>query len=163
MPSFDIVCELNLHEVNNAVDQANREVNTRFDFKDAKAKFSCQDNCVTLIAQADFHLKQMLDILNTKFAKRGVDIRHMQVDPPQISLHQAEQKVTLQQGIADDIAKKIVKLVKEQKLKVQTAIQGDKLRVTGKNRDDLQQVIKFLKDQPASIINLPLQFNNFRD
>lgn len=161
MPSFDVVCELDMHEVTNAVDQANREVGTRFDFKGSDAKFTCQENTITLVAQNEFQLNQMIDILNKKLAKRNVDLRHMEIVEPEIALHKAEQKVTLHQGIPEDKAKKMIKLIKEQKFKVQAGIHGDKIRVTGKSRDDLQSVIHYLRTQTS--VELPLQFNNFRD
>lgn len=161
MPSFDVVCELDIHEVTNAIDQANREVGTRFDFKGSGAKLMFQDNTIILSAQNDFQLNQMLDILYKKMAKRNVDVRHMETSEPEIALHKAEQKVLLHQGVPEDKAKKMIKLLKDQKFKVQAGIHGEKVRVTGKSRDDLQSVIKFLREQ--SVLNLPLQFNNFRD
>ncbi len=160
MPSFDIVSELNHHEVANAVDQANREVNTRFDFKGSNANYTHEGNSIKLVAEADFQLKQMLDILQNKFAKRQLDVGHLQPEDPVIQHKSAIQEIKLVEGIEKEVAKKIIKLVKNQKLKVQTAIQGDKVRVTGKKRDDLQSVIALLKDQD---LGLPLQFDNFRD
>ena len=160
MPSFDVVCELDKHEVANAVDQANREVGTRFDFKGANANYRYEEKKITLRAEADFQLHQMVDILRQKLTKRQIDIRHMKIADPVIQHKSAEQVVTLQEGIDQDVAKKIIKLIKEQKLKVQTAIQGDQVRITGKKRDDLQEVIAFLQKED---IGLPLQFNNFRD
>jgi len=160
MPSFDIVSEFDSHEVSNAVDQANREVSTRFDFKGSDAKFELQDEKIILIAESAFQLQQMLPILYSKMTKRGVDIGCLETGNPQTSGRMAQQELTLKQGLEKDIAKKIVKLIKDKKLKVQAAIQGDKVRVTGKKRDDLQQVMKMLKDED---IGQPLQFNNFRD
>jgi cyclic-di-GMP-binding protein len=160
MPSFDVVSELDGHEVANAVDQANREVDTRFDFKGSGAKFELADFVVSLEAQAEFQLKQMVDILTQKLAKRGIDVTCMKIEDPEIALNKARQKVILRHGIDTDNARKLVKLVKESKLKVQSQIQGDQVRVTGKKRDDLQDAIALLR---KSELGLPLQFTNFRD
>lgn len=160
MPSFDVVSELDGHEVANAVDQANREVTTRFDFKGTGAKFEVSDFVVSLEAPADFQLKQMVDILTQKLAKRGIDVACMKVEEPEIALNKARQKVLLRHGIDSDHARKIVKLLKEFKLKVQSQIQGEQVRVTGKKRDDLQDAIALLKQAE---LELPLQFTNFRD
>ncbi|HRP86803.1 MAG TPA: YajQ family cyclic di-GMP-binding protein [Gammaproteobacteria bacterium] len=160
MPSFDVVSELDGHEVANAVDQANREVDTRFDFKGTGAKFEVADFVVTLEAQADFQLKQMMDILTQKLARRGIDVGCMKAEDPEIALNKARQKVVLRHGIESELARKIVKLVKDAKLKVQSQIQGDQVRVTGKKRDDLQEVIALLR---TAELGLPLQFTNFRD
>lgn len=160
MPSFDIVSEFDMHEASNAVDQANREVTTRFDFKGSDARFEQKDAVVTLHAQVEFQLQQMLDILQTKLTKRGVDISCLDVADAQVSGKNAQQKVTLKQGLETELAKKIIKFIKDKKLKVQAAIQGDKVRVTGKKRDDLQEVIQALR---AENWEMPLQYNNFRD
>jgi cyclic-di-GMP-binding protein len=160
MPSFDVVSELDGHEVANAVDQANREVTTRFDFKGTGAKFELADFVVNLEAQADFQLKQMLDILTQKLARRGVDVACMKADDPEIALNKARQRVVLRHGIDSDNARRIVKLVKDAKLKVQSQVQGEQVRVTGKKRDDLQEVIAMLRQTD---LGLPLQFTNFRD
>ena len=128
MPSFDIVSEIDFHEVTNAVDQANREVGTRFDFKGSDALFSLEKESITLTAQSDFQLEQMIDILKKKMAKRNIDLKHLEIEEPIIQHKKAEQKVTLQQGLNAELAKKIVKLIKEQKTKVQPSIQGDKVR-----------------------------------
>jgi uncharacterized protein YajQ (UPF0234 family) len=160
MPSFDIVSEVNRHEVANAVDQANREVGTRFDFKGSGARYELNDTVVTLHAETEFQLQQMLDILQPRLAKRGVDLLCLKIDPPQVSGKQARQVVTLRQGIDAPLAKTIVKLVKDSKLKVQASIQGDQVRVTGKKRDDLQETIALLR---RTELELPLQFINFRD
>ncbi len=160
MPSFDIVSELDSHEVANAVDQANREVGTRFDFKGTDAKFTLEGDTITMQAEADFQLNQMLDILKAKLVKRQIDLGHLKVGDAVVQHKKAEQPVTLQQGIATDDAKKIIKSIKGQKIKVQAAIQGDQIRVTGKKRDDLQAVIAFLRAEETGV---PLQFNNFRD
>jgi len=160
MPSFDVVSELDMHEVANAIDQANREVTTRFDFKGIDAKFEQKDNIVSIIAEADFHIKQMSEIFILKLTKRGIDIQCLEYGDIKISGKEAKQEVTLKQGIDTDLGKKITKLIKDKKLKVQASIQGDKVRVTGKNRDDLQECIATLRE---SKLELPLQFNNFRD
>ncbi len=160
MPSFDIVSEVNNQEVTNAVDQSNREVGTRFDFKGSNAKFELEGNQVTMRAPNDFQLKQMLDILRERLARRNVDVRCLQVDSPQVNVSEAWQIVTVRQGIEAELARKIVKISKGGKLKVQAAIQGDKVRVTGKKRDELQQVIGMLKE---SDIDMPLQYTNYRD
>jgi len=160
MPSFDIVSELNLHEVANAVDQANREVGTRFDFKGTDANFELAESVITLHAKADFQLKQMMDMLMLKLGKRGIDVLCMKIDDPVIAGQTAKQVVTLRQGIETELGKKIQKLIKESKLKVQAAIQDKKLRVTGKSRDDLQAVIALMRNGK---LDMPLQFTNFRD
>lgn len=160
MPSFDIVSKINSHEIQNAVDQANKEVTTRFDFKDSNARFDLKDNKITLIGPTDFHLKQMKDILTTKLTKREVDIRSFKFLEISTSLKEAKQEVDIKQGLDADTAKNIVKMIKNSKEKVQAAIQGDQIRVTGKKRDDLQAVIAFLREQK---MELPLQFENFRD
>ena len=161
MPSFDIVSEVDMHEVNNALDQSNREVGTRFDFKGVDASFELNNGSeITVSAEADFQIQQMLEMQRSKMVKRGIDIKSLKEGEVQMVGKKASMIVTVQQGIESDIARKIVKAVKEAKLKVQTAIQGEKLRVTGKKRDDLQQVIAFLKDGSFGV---PLQFDNFRD
>ena len=160
MPSFDVVSDFDAHEARNAVDQANREVNTRFDFKGTGSKYELDAELVTLTTQSDFQLKQMMDILHQKLSKRGVDIGCLDEQEPEFSGNEARQKVVLRRGIDIDRARKLVKQIKASKLKVQAAIQGDKLRVTGKKRDDLQTVIGMLKETD---IGLPLQYENFRD
>ncbi len=160
MPSFDVVSEVDLHEVGNAVDQANREIRTRFDFKGVDASYERNEAEIRMTADADFQLAQMLDILQNKLTRRSIDIKVLEIKDPEPSGKQMHQSMLVRQGIDSDLARKIVKLVKDQKMKVQTAIQGEKVRVTGKKRDDLQAVIAFLKD---SDIDLPLQYNNFRD
>ncbi len=160
MPTFDIVSEVDMHEMSNAVDQASREIGTRFDFKGVPASFELNDNVVVLTAEVDFQIQQMMDILKGKMVKRGIDISSLKSSDIETVGQKAIMKVTVQQGIESEIARKIVKKVKEQKMKVQVAIQGEKLRVTGKKRDDLQGVIAILKDENYG---LPLQYNNFRD
>ena len=160
MPSFDIVSELNAHEVSNAVDQANREVGTRFDFKGSNAKYELKDLVVTLTAQAEFQLKQMLDILMLKLSKRGIDVACAKVEDPVVLGQTARQVVTLREGIDSELGKKLQRLIKDSKLKVQAAIQDQQVRVTGKSRDDLQEVIRLARNAK---LELPLQFKNFRD
>lgn len=160
MPSFDVVSEIDMHELTNAVDQASREISQRFDFKGVDATFDLKDNIVMLHAQHEFQLQQMLDMLRNKMAKRKIDAQALKADPVEQIGQRAQQKVTIQQGIEIEAARKIVKHVKELKIKVQASIQGDKLRVTGSKRDDLQAVIANLRQQS---FGLPLQYNNFRD
>jgi len=160
MPSFDVVSDFDAHEASNGVDQANREVTTRFDFKGTGSKFELEDAVISLTTQSDFQLKQMMDILQQKLAKRGIDLGCLEEQEPEFSGSEARQKVIMRRGIDTDRARKLVKQIKAAKLKVQTAIQGDKLRVSGKKRDDLQEVIALLK---SGDIGLPLQYENFRD
>ncbi len=160
MPSFDIVSEVDLQEVRNATDQANRVIETRFDFKGVDASFEHQESEITLKAEQEFQLQQMLDILREKLAKRGVDVKAMDIKDSQTNLNACRQQIIIQQGIESDVAKKMVKDIKSAKLKVQAQIQGDQVRVTGKKRDDLQKVIAMLKEKDQ---DLPLQFKNFRD
>lgn len=160
MPTFDVVSEFDGHEAANAVDQANREVGTRFDFKGTDSKFELEGDVITMKSQSDFQLTQMLDILRQKISKRGIDLGCMQVEKPDISLNDARQKIILRKGIDADLARKLVKVLKGSKLKVQASVQGDKLRVSGKKRDDLQDAIRLLKDTDTE---LPLQYENFRD
>lgn len=160
MPSFDVVSEVDMHELTNAVDQSNREVGTRFDFKGSDSSFSLSESTVSLESGSEFQLQQMMDILQKKMVKRGIDIGCLEVKDPVMSGRRAQQQVIVRQGIDKDLARKIVKLVKDARLKVQAAIQGEQVRVTGKNRDDLQHIIAMLRD---SKLDLPLQFNNFRD
>ena len=160
MPSFDVVSDFDAHEARNGVDQANREVTTRFDFKGTGSTFELDENVIALTTQSDFQLKQMLDILHQKLSKRGIDIGCLDEQEPEFSGNEARQKIIMRRGIDTDRARKLVKQIKAKKLKVQAAIQGDKLRVSGKKRDDLQSVIAMLKE---SDIGLPLQYENFRD
>jgi len=160
MPSFDVVSEVNHHELSNAVDQANREVTTRFDFKGTGSNFELAGNLITMNTQSEFQLQQMYDILCSKLVKRGVDIACLELGNPNIQLKTATQEVTVREGIDTAEAKKMIKLIKDRKMKVQAAIQGDQLRVTGKKRDDLQEVIALLKEGSFA---MPLQFKNFRD
>ena len=160
MPSFDVVSEVDLHELSNAVDQCNREVSTRFDFKGSDATVEQNEGELTLHAQNEFQLQQMMDILQAKMVKRGVDIGSLDIAEPETANMRARQKVTVRQGVDKELAKKIIKVIKDSKLKVQTAIQGEQIRVTGKKRDDLQDVIALLREQK---LGLPLQYTNFRD
>ena len=160
MPSFDVVSDFDAHEAANAVDQANREVNTRFDFKGTGSKFELDDQVIALTSQSEFQLQQMMDILRQKLAKRAVDLGCLDEQEPEITGSAARQNVILRRGIDSDLARRLVKTVKNSKIKVQAAIQGDKLRISGKKRDDLQATIRLLKDTD---VDLPLQYENFRD
>jgi uncharacterized protein YajQ (UPF0234 family) len=161
MPSFDIVSEIDSHEVTNAIDQANKEVSTRFDFKGSNANFELQDDeNIVMKAESTFQLQQMLPILYAKMGKRGIDISSLESGKIQDTGKTAQQSIALKQGLSSDFAKKVVKLIKDKKLKVQAAINGDKVRVTGKKRDDLQEVIQMLRTEE---LEQPLQYNNFRD
>jgi uncharacterized protein YajQ (UPF0234 family) len=160
MPSFDVVSEIDTHELTNAVDQAIRELSQRFDFKDTDASFELEDTTVTMTAPADFQLKQMLDILKLRIAKRGIDVACLEVKDPEINLARAKQLVVLRHGIDADTGRKVSRLIKDSKLKVQAQIQGEKVRVTGKKRDDLQEAMAVLR---KAALEVPLQFNNFRD
>jgi hypothetical protein len=160
MPSFDVVSDFDAHEASNAIDQSNREVTTRFDFKGTGSKYELDGQVISLTSQSDFQLKQMLDILRQKLAKRGIDIACLDEKEPEFSGSEARQQVILRKGIDSDLARKLVKMVKGSKLKVQAAIQGDQLRISGKKRDDLQAVITLLKNAD---VELPLLYENFRD
>ena len=160
MPSFDVVSEVDFHEVTNAVDQANRELTTRFDFRGVEATFERADDTITMTADADIQLQQMLDILQNKLHRRGIDIACLDIADVVKLGKQVKQKVIIRQGLDKDTSRKIVKLIKEKKLKVQSAVQGEKVRVTGKKREDLQQGSAILK---AADFDMPLQYDNFRD
>ncbi len=160
MPSFDVVSEVDSHEVTNAVDQANRELSQRFDFKDTGAVFELNDMTVSVKAQVEFQLKQMLEILKLRLAKRGIDVMCLEIKDPVVNLAAAVQEVILRQGVDADTARQIVRLVKDSKLKVQASTQGEKVRITGKQRDELQSAMALLR---KAKIERPLQFNNFRD
>ena len=160
MPTFDVVSEVDQHELTNAVDQANRELDKRFDFKGSNASFSLEGAVITQRAPSEFQLQQMLDILRGRLTARQVDIRCLDIADPESNVAEARQKITVKQGIEQADAKKIVALIKESKLKVQAQINGDKLRVTGKKRDDLQECMAMLR---KAELELPLQFDNFRD
>ena len=160
MPSFDVVSEVDHHELSNAVDQANREVGTRFDFKGSDSRLELAGQLITLKSQSAFQLQQMYDILCNKLVKRGVDIVCLEVAEPVVQVKTATQVVTVREGIAAETARKIVRLLKDSKLKVQAQIQGEQVRVTGKKRDDLQSAIALLRQET---FDLPLRFTNFRD
>ncbi|MBS0500697.1 MAG: YajQ family cyclic di-GMP-binding protein [Burkholderiaceae bacterium] len=161
MPSFDTVCDPDMVEVRNAVDNAAKEIGTRFDFKGTSAAIELKDKEITLLGDADFQLQQVEDILRNKLTKRGVDVRFLDKGTVQkVGGDKVKQVVKVRSGIASEDSKKIQKLVKESKLKVQAAIQGEAVRVTGAKRDDLQAVMALLKKE---MTDLPLSFDNFRD
>jgi uncharacterized protein YajQ (UPF0234 family) len=160
MPSFDVISEVDLQEVRNAVDQASRELRTRFDFKGVDASFEYADEGILLAAMEEFQLGQMLDILKDKLNRRGVDVRALDPGTIEASGKQKRQAFAFKQGIDRDTAKRLVKILKDSRLKVQSQIQGEQVRVTGKKRDDLQQAIAALKDAGLEV---PLDFTNFRD
>jgi uncharacterized protein YajQ (UPF0234 family) len=160
MPSFDIISEVDMHEVANAIDQTNRELDTRFDFKGSGASVERTDTVLSLQASNEFQIRQMLDILHKKMAKRGIDIDALSEGDVETSGSKAKLEITIRQGIDQDSARNIIKLIKESKTKVQSSIQGDKVRVSGKKRDDLQEVIRLLREANTG---LPLQYINFRD
>ena len=160
MPSFDVVSEVDKHELTNAVDQANRELGNRFDFKGVDARFVLDGSVITVSAPSEFQLKQMNEILRARLIARGIDVRCLDEAEPEANLATARQKITVKQGIEQPVAKKIVAAIKAAKLKVEAQINGEKLRVTGKKRDDLQLAIALLR---KSEFEVPLQFDNFRD
>ena len=160
MPSFDVVSEIDTHELTNAVDQASRELSQRFDFKGTNAAFELEETTVTMSAEAEFQLKQMLEILKLRISKRGIDVACLEIKDPEVNLAKAKQAVIVRQGIDADTGRKVSRLIKDSKLKVQAQIQGDKVRIIGKKKDDLQEAIAFLR---KADVDMPLQFNNFRD
>jgi len=160
MPSFDIVSEVDKHELVNAVDQANRELRTRFDFRNVDASFSLDEAVIAMSAPSEFQLQQMLDILRGRLVARSIDLRCLEIADAEVNLASARQKVTVKQGIEQKLAKKIVATLKDAKLKVDAQINGDKLRVNGKKRDDLQAAMALLR---TSELEQPLQFDNFRE
>ena len=162
MPSFDVQSEIDLHELTNAVDQANRELQQRFDFKDSGAVYGlkAKEFTVQMKAEVEFQLKQMLEILKPRLAKRGIDVGCLEVKDPQTNLAEARQDVLLRHGIDADCGRKIVRLLKDSKIKVQAGVHGDKVRVTGKQRDDLQSAIALLRKET---FDRPISFGNFRD
>lgn len=160
MPSFDVVSEVDFHEVTNAVDQANREIKTRFDFRGVDARFERKEDVVRITAEADIQLDQMIDILRAKLVKRSIDPRVMDIGDQEHVGKLLHKNIKIQEGIESLLAKKVVKMIKDKKMKVQAAIQGEKVRITGKKRDDLQRVMSMLKEEE---IDTPLQYNNFRD
>jgi uncharacterized protein YajQ (UPF0234 family) len=160
MPSFDVVSEVNIHELTNAVDNANRAISQRFDFKGTDTRVEQSKEEVILISESDFQVAQVMDIMHKEMIRRNVDIKSLEASDLKPNGKLVEQKLLVRQGIDKETAKEIVKLIKSSKFKVQTAIQGDQVRVTGKKRDELQAVMTILKKQDISV---PLQFNNFRD
>ena len=160
MPSFDIKSELDHHEVTNAVDQANRVLQNRFDFKGTGAEFTISDKEINLSAKEEFQIHQMLPVLNESLAKRGVDLKSLKPGDVEVSGSSSQQVITLQEGIDKELAKKITTMIKQSKSKVQASIQGDSVRINGKKRDELQEIIQVIKDQNY---DMPLQFVNFRD
>ena len=161
MPSFDIVSEVNDVEIRNALEQANREISTRFDFKGSDARIEHKEKLLTLYADDEFKLKQVTDVLLAKVAKRSIDVRSLDFgNPEKMSGDKVKQVVTIKVGVEQELAKKIVKMLKDSKLKVQGSIQGDAVRVSGAKKDLLQEAIALIR---KSITDFPLQFNNFRD
>ncbi|SAK68507.1 YajQ family cyclic di-GMP-binding protein [Caballeronia ptereochthonis] len=161
MPSFDVVSEANMIEVKNAIEQSNKEISTRFDFKGSDSRVEQKERELTLYADDDFKLGQVKDVLLNKMAKRGVDVRFLDYGKQEkIGGDKLKQVVTVKKGVSGDLAKKIVKIVKDSKIKVQASIQGDTVRVQGAKRDDLQGAIALLKKE---VTDTPLDFNNFRD
>lgn len=160
MPSFDIVSEVDKHELTNAVDQANRELEKRFDFKGSNASFELDDVTIVQAASSEFQLRQMSEILRARLVARGIDVRCLDEADPETNVSGARQRISIKQGIEREQAKKIIGVLKEAKLKVESQINGDKLRVTGKKRDDLQAAMGLLR---KSELEIPLQFENFRD
>jgi uncharacterized protein YajQ (UPF0234 family) len=157
---LDIKSEIDSHELLNAIDQANRVINNRFDFKGKDAKFILDNEEITLSSQEEFQINQMMPILKESLVKRNIDVKSLDPQKIEVSNFNASQKVLLRQGINRELAKKITALVKKSKLKIQAQIQGEEIRVSGKKRDDLQQIMKIIKDGK---FNIPLQFVNFRD
>lgn len=160
MPSFDVVSEVDQHELQNAIDQANREISNRFDFKGSNASFELEKNEITVKAPSKFQVEQMCEVLKNKLVKRSLDVRALKYADIEESLSEARMPITVQTGIDKDAAKKIQKQIKDSKIKVQSSIQGEQIRVTGKKRDDLQQIMAMLKE---SELQIALQFTNFRD
>jgi uncharacterized protein YajQ (UPF0234 family) len=161
MPSFDVVSEANVVEVKNAVDQANKEISTRFDFKGSDARIEQKDRELTAFADSEFQLNQVRDVLTAKLVKRNVDVRFLDIGKiEKIGGDKVKQVIKIKNGIESDAAKKIVRIIKDSKMKVQASIQGDAVRVTGAKRDDLQASMALLRKEVA---DLPLEFNNFRD
>ncbi len=160
MPSFDTVSEVDHHELSNAIDQANREIGTRYDFKGSGARIEQTDNQLSLNAESEFQIKQMTPILQEKMSKRGIDVSCLEFSDIVEMNKRASQQVLVREGLDQDLARKIVRLIKDSKIKVQAANQGDQVRVSGKKRDDLQQTMQLLRE---ANLGIPLQFNNFRD
>ena len=161
MPSFDVVSEVDQHELTNAIDQMNREIGNRYDFKGSDAKIILSNDAMNIEAESEFQISQIEDIIYQKLAKRGIDTRCLEKGKIEERGKRAYQTISVRQGIDKELAKKMVKMVKDMKIKVQAAVQGDQVRVTGKKRDDLQAVMAMFRE--AENIDMPLQFNNFRD
>ena len=161
MPTFDIVSEIDSHELTNAVDQANREIGNRFDFRGTDAKVEQSDKVLTMHADSDFQLDQVQDILRLKLVKRKIEVNCLEVKDSEGNGKMRKQDIIVREGIDSDLSRKIVKMIKSSKAKVQAAVQGESVRVTGKKRDDLQGVMALLRDNDD--VDMPLQFNNFRD
>ena len=160
MPSFDIESKVDLHELTNAIDQSNRVIANRYDFKEANASFEFVNEVVKLNANEAFQIDQMIPILKENLAKRGIDLKALKLGEKNISNSIASLDAEINQGINQDIAREIVKIIKSSKIKVQSSIQGDSLRINGKKRDELQEIITLLKSKE---IEIPIQFKNFRD
>ncbi len=160
MPSFDVVSEIDQHELTNAIDQANREINNRFDFKGTNSKIDMDNNNLTIISASEFQIKQINDILENKLTKRKIDIRCLSYGEITENNNEAKQIINIRQGIDKDLARHIAKLIKNSKMKIQAAIQGEQVRISGKKRDDLQEAITLLKNEK---VDVPLQYVNFRD
>jgi cyclic-di-GMP-binding protein len=161
MPSFDIVCEANAVEVKNAIEQANKEISNRFDFKGSDARVEQKEMELTAYADSDFKLSQVRDVLMAKFAKRGVDARFVKPeDPEKMGGDKVKQKLTVKKGVDQEMAKRIVKLLKDSKMKVTASIQGDVVRVSGAKKDNLQEAIQLIR---AQVSDVPLSYQNFRD
>ncbi len=160
MPSFDVVSEIDQHELTNAIDQANREISNRFDFKGTDSKIEHTQDSLTIRSSSEFQVKQIHDILENKLSKRGIDIRCLDYKDIIENHNQATQSIDIRQGIDKELARKLVKSIKDSKMKIQASIQGEQVRISGKKRDDLQQAISLIKEAKY---DLPLQFNNFRD
>ncbi|MFD2164701.1 YajQ family cyclic di-GMP-binding protein [Thalassotalea euphylliae] len=160
MPSFDIVSEINLEEVRNATENSTRELSTRFDFRGVEASYEWKSPAVVVQSESDYQVKQLVDILRNQLVKRKLDPRSMNISSPEFSGKTCTQKVTFQEGIEKDVAKKVVKVIKDSKIKVQAAIQGEQVRVTGKKRDDLQAVMQLVREAE---LDQPFQFKNFKD
>ncbi|GAP74085.1 MULTISPECIES: YajQ family cyclic di-GMP-binding protein [Pseudoalteromonas] len=160
MPSFDIVSEIEMSEAKNAVENAKRELETRYDFRGVDAKIELKDELIELTAEAEQQVMQLFDMFASKASKRGLDVNSFEIQKADLHGKYVTRQVTMKQGIAKDIAKKLVKLIKDSKIKVQAAIQGEEVRVTGKKRDDLQQVMQLVREAE---LGQPFQFKNFRD
>ncbi|MET0356764.1 MAG: YajQ family cyclic di-GMP-binding protein [Cellvibrio sp.] len=160
MPSFDVVSEVDKHALTNSVDQATKVITSRFDFKGVDAKFERKEYEITITADTEYQLDAMLDSLRTSLPKNGIGVSCLDIKPVKTSGKQVKRDITVRTGLESELAKKLVKMIKDQKMKVQAAIQGEQLRITGKKRDDLQECIAMLR---AADVEMPLQYTNFRD